>query len=209
MMKILSFPYGLVQANMYVLVFGDEAIVIDPCVPWKRTGLPDMKIRAVLCTHGHFDHISELEEYSSCRIYISKEDRDMLSDPDLNHSTDFGVDIRYEGDVRVFEKTAYTHEDFGISEHFSLEIISVPGHTSGSVCLLFKGDDGIGHMFTGDMLFAGSVGRTDLGGSESDMIRSIRFLSEMPDDILCYPGHGEKTDLAREKQFNPYFRFFK
>ena len=74
-MDILCFSYGLAYANMYVLRFGNEAIVIDPCCPWDETGLSDVSVKAVLCTHGHFDHISEAEEILarfSCPLYISE-----------------------------------------------------------------------------------------------------------------------------------------
>ncbi len=210
-MKVFSFPYGLVQANMYVLVFDKEAIVIDPCVSWKDTDLSDLSIRAVLCTHGHFDHISALDEYGgdlTLPVFIDKNDKNMLSDPELNHSSDFGMNIHYDGAVEVFSQSEYSNEDFNISETFSLKIVSTPGHTPGSVCFLFIDQDKKMRMFTGDMLFEGSVGRTDLGGSFKDMKRSISKLKEMADDIECYPGHGDVTDLGREKRYNPYFHEF-
>jgi len=194
---------------MYVLVFGKDAIVIDPCVSWNKTGLSDLNIRAVLCTHGHFDHVSEFDEYAvdkSVPVFISEKDKPMISDPDLNHSSDFGLNISGKGEASVLDKDLLSNDDFGIEESFTMKVISTPGHTPGSVCFLFTTEDDRHFMFTGDMLFAGSVGRTDLGGSFKDMEASIQLLSSMQDEIDCYPGHGDKTVLGLEKRFNPFFR---
>ncbi len=210
-MKIHTFPYGLVQANMYVVAFGDSAIVIDPCVHWEKTALTDLDVKAVLCTHGHFDHISTADELISkfsCPCYIAKEDQEMLPDPRLNFAIDFGIQVTVKQETVTFTKEEYSNLDFGIAEPFSLTVISTPGHTEGSVCFLFETKDNKKYMFTGDMLFEGSVGRTDLDGSESDMKASIQKLKAMDDSIRCYPGHGGETVLGLEKEHNPYFLYF-
>ena len=96
-MEIRSFVHGVAGANMYVLLFGKKALVIDPCCPWEKTDLPsDIAVTAVFCTHGHFDHISSADDIVSrfsCPLYISKEDKDMLPDPDLNHASSFGLHV--------------------------------------------------------------------------------------------------------------------
>lgn len=209
-MKILTFSYGLASANMYVLLFGKEAIVIDPCCPWSETKLEDVNVKAVFCTHGHFDHIFEADDIYShfkCPIYISEDDQVMLADPILNHGVDFGLNVSVSAPSSVFPYTETDQRKLGLSdaEGFFLKIIPTPGHTSGSVCFLFTMENSEKHMFTGDMLFMRSIGRTDLGGSYSDMSRSIELLKSMDDDIICYPGHGPKTILGSEKKCNPYF----
>ena len=209
-MKILTFSYGLASANMYVLLFGSEALVIDPCCPWSETELEDIDVKAVFCTHGHFDHISAADDIYSrfkCPIYVSKEDQEMLPDPILNHGVDFGLNVSVSVPASVFPETEMNNRVLGLSdsEEFSLKVISTPGHTSGSSCFLFTLANGEKHMFTGDMLFMRSIGRTDLGGSYSDMMRSIELLKTMDDEIVCYPGHGPVTVLGTEKKSNPYF----
>ncbi len=209
-MDILSFSYGLACANMYVIRFGNEALVIDPCCPWEETGLSDIDVKAVFCTHGHFDHIAEAEGIVSkfgCPIYISAQDQKMLNDPYLNHSASFGINVSVNVKSEILPGTDMSSADLDMCAEpvFSIKTVCTPGHTSGSVCYLFSFEYGKKIMFTGDMLFKRSIGRTDLGGSHSDMIDSIRLLQTMDDDIVCYPGHGPSTDLGSEKRFNPFF----
>lgn len=210
-MRVLSFPYGIFQANMYVLVFHDEAIIIDPCVEWSQTSLKDLSVKAILCTHGHFDHIQyadKLSDQFKCPVLIAKEDQPMLADPDLNHSSDMGMAISVSAVSNTFKVCDYHSLDLGITkEEFSMSVIRTPGHTSGSVCFQFSFLDELKSvMFTGDTLFAGSVGRTDLGGNEEDMFHSIQLLKSFCDDIICYPGHGRDTVLGIEKTVNPFFK---
>ena len=196
---------------MYVLISGKKALVIDPCCPWDETGLDDVKVKAVFCTHGHFDHIEAADDIVarfSCPLLISAEDRGMLNDPSKNHSLSFGINVCENSESIPFPASVMSNSDFDMDdcEPFSLQIIPTPGHTSGSVCFLFSLPDSEQRiMFTGDMLFRRSIGRTDLGGSDIDMSKSIDLLKSMEDDIICYPGHGTKTCLGDEKRLNPFF----
>lgn len=194
---------------MYVLIFQDEALIIDPCTKWERTSISDVEVKSILCTHGHFDHISRADVLAAafgCPIYISSEDLPMFSSAELNCSATFGLDQTVTSNAKVFEHKLFHAQDLGISrEDFTMEIIPTPGHTEGSVCLLFHFQDGEHALFTGDMLFSGSVGRTDLGGNEKQMLHSIELLKKFDDDLVCYPGHGPMTVLGREKRTNPFF----
>lgn len=211
-MEVQSYSYGPVGANMYVVTSGNHAIIIDPCCPWVETGLPpEVSVHAILCTHGHFDHISEadlLVSQFSCPLYISRADAQMLPDPDLNQASTFGLFTSVRTTPVFLPEDELRPEVLGfpVSELTTIKIVPTPGHTSGSVCFLFDcGTDSKKIMFTGDMLFHGSIGRTDLGGSEEQMQESIDLLRGMDDDIACYPGHGSSTYLGKEKLFNPYF----
>lgn len=209
--SIRIFPYGLVQANMYVVAFGKEAFIVDPCVSWDACECEDLEVKAILCTHGHFDHISEAESLISrfhCPIYIAPQDSEMLSSAKLNHSLNFGLKIETQTEPELFQKDVYSALDLGFSSDcFEISVIPTPGHTSGSVCFLLtcRQNPDEKYMFTGDMLFAGSVGRTDLGGSFSEMQNSIEVLKQMDDSIVCFPGHGDRTILGQEKKYNPFF----
>ena len=92
-------------------------------------------------------------------------------------------------------------------EPFSIRILHTPGHTSGSISILFEFPEAEHkkHLFTGDTVFAGSIGRTDLGGDMTQMRKTIAMIASMEDDVLIYPGHGETTTIAAEKRYNPFF----
>ena len=208
-MEILTYPFGLLQANMYVIRFGNEAVLVDPCVSLNEIDLGEIHVSSILCTHGHFDHISdEIAGRYSCPVYISKEDAPLLNRAELNLSMDMGMALSMQTSPRLFDKEEYTSEELGITgdKCFSMRVISTPGHTSGSVCFLFsfEGESPASYMFTGDTLFAGSIGRTDLGGNMAEMEASLTYLKTLPDDIVCLPGHGPRTVLGTEKQYNPY-----
>ena len=210
-MELLTFTSDLLGANMYVLKFGDEAIVIDPCVSIFDAHLDGATVKSVLFTHGHFDHISYADEYAekyNCLMLISPEDKEMLTDSCKNLADNMGMRIEICAQIDSFCKEEYSSSDLGFASEglFTLKVISTPGHSSGSVCLLFSFADGSYPpiMFTGDTLFAGSIGRTDLSGNVFEMQNSLKMISQMADDIICYPGHGEKTSIGFEKQHNPY-----
>lgn len=208
-MQILSFPYGIFQANMYVLLFQNEAIIIDPCTKWEKTALEGVSVKSILCTHGHFDHISRvdgLRQLFPCPLYISELDQSMLTSAELNCSASFGLNTVVSTKSEVLSKTVYQASDLGITnEDFSMTVVPTPGHTDGSVCFMFEFQNGESVLFTGDMLFSGGIGRTDLGGDEDKMRHSIELLKTMDDGLICYPGHGPMTVLGREKRTNPYF----
>ena len=194
-MRVFDLYPGSYASNCYLVEDGGEAVLIDPSIAvadaLRRLGsLP--RITAVVLTHGHFDHTLALAEWRShtgAPLLVGSADAPMLTDPSLSCYRQFlGRDDAFapperlllEGDtVTVGEK--------------SLTVLSVPGHTQGSIALY---TDGL--LFTGDTLFAdGGYGRTDLpGGSGRDLVSSLRRLLSLPGDCRVLPGHGEATDIA-------------
>lgn len=207
-MKVITFPYGPLGANMYVVELADEYVLIDPSVnpdkilSSKRVGDDFLsKVSAILITHAHFDHILYVDKWSdllNVPVYIDKKDAPFLSEPEMNCSSQMMADTMF------CTKTVSLDDSLSFGDT-KIRIIRTPGHTPGSVCYLFENER---IMFSGDMLFAGAVGRVDLPlGNDTDMINSIKLLKTLDDDILVYPGHGYYTKMEIEKKSNPFFNF--
>ena len=183
-MNIITLPVGELATNCYILHQNgrDDALVIDPGAESQRilAALNGKRVAAVLLTHGHFDHTGALPAFSDAPIYIHRMDSVMLED---NHYS-FGS---MAGDEKQRpQATDYLEE--GQKLHLAgidLEVLHTPGHSRGSVCLKV-GED----LFTGDTLFDGDYGRTDLpGGSAEQMRASLRRLLTLT-GCRFYPGHG-------------------
>ena len=205
MFNIRSLTVGIVATNCY-LVWNKatrEGVLIDPGDEAERicSAIAEERVnfKAILLTHGHFDHIlvaEELKEKYDVPLYASKEEKEMLG------SSRWNLSGREEG----IEITDYIPLEDGESIELlgkEWKVISTPGHTKGSVCYFVPGD--IPYLFSGDTLFYESYGRTDLyGGSEEAIKKSIKEkLFTLPDETLVYPGHEEATTIANEKQYNP------
>lgn len=202
-MKVLCVPLGPVEANCYVVIDQERALVIDP-----GGSFPDLdkilksnhaRLEAVLLTHAHFDHIGGLDEMLErygVDVYLNPLEFDFLKNASLNSSSTFGGYLT----SKAVPKPLYDgSQSIG---GFEVTAMTLPGHTVGSTVIAIGND-----LFTGDVLFQGSVGRTDLAtGSWSQMIQSIQYLKKLPDDTIVYPGHGPSTTIGQEKQWNPYFR---
>mgnify|MGYP000861554564 CR=1 FL=1 len=182
---------GALETNCYIISAGKEArevIIIDPGAD-KDTILDavgDRTIKAVMLTHGHFDHTGALDAFSKYPIYIHKEDAPMLSDTRLN-----GGYLVGDGHQRPEATRFYKEWDVVDLANMHLKVLETPGHTMGSVCIL-EGDQ----MLTGDTLFKGDYGRTDLAGGSATLMReSLRRLFSMH-GIRIWPGHGD-DDIIR------------
>jgi glyoxylase-like metal-dependent hydrolase (beta-lactamase superfamily II) len=159
---------------------------------------------AFLCTHGHADHIAGNvrmnEVWPDCPLVIGRGDASKLTDPVGNLSSGFGLDI-------LSPPADRTVQDGDLLElaGFQLRVREIPGHSSGHVVFIAEGLEPL-VVFGGDVLFAGSIGRTDFPGGSFEQLRSGIHgkLFPLPDDTLVLPGHGPPTTVGREKQSNPF-----
>lgn len=200
---------GAVDTNCYVIACPQtsRAAIIDPGAfsPEEVNSVlgllekDGLTADYIINTHGHIDHIAgnrALKEATGAPILIHAEDAGRLGDGQLNGSFLFGMDIQSPPADRLIQDG----EDVELGK-LRLRVMHTPGHTPGGICLLVGGV-----LFSGDTLFAGSVGRTDLpGGSEKAILGSIKKkLLVLPEDTSVRPGHGPRTTIGREKADNPY-----
>ncbi len=208
---------GFAEANCYIVasVATGDATVIDPGTSdrleldgiIKEIERLGVKVGVILNTHGHPDHMEgndRLKRAIGGEVAIHELDGLKLTDPDRNASRLFGMDIR----VAPADRLLADDEVVEIGD-IGLKTVHTPGHSSGGVAFV-----GNGFAFTGDTLFAGSVGRTDLPcACDADEIAwevlmdsiSTRLMT-LPDDTILLPGHGPSTTVERERQSNPYIR---
>lgn len=207
-MKILNFVLGMVGTNCYLVVNEEEkqCILIDPAVysgeiaeQIRREGLD---LRAILLTHGHFDHIMGIDgfrkEFPEIPVYAHREEEALLKDASMNASLEFGRQYTFSG-------AAYA-EDGDVLDLAGMQfrVIHTPGHTIGGCCYYLPEEK---VLFSGDTLFRESIGRTDFPtGNSSQLMRSVREkLFTLPEDTVVYPGHMEATTIGDEQKYNPYF----
>lgn len=206
-MKVEYFVVGPIDVNCYV-ISDDNGIgaVIDPGGNAERIlayiKKENLDIRYVLNTHGHGDHIGAddaVRDGTGAPLYIHAADADMLTDARKNLSAFMG----YQALARPADVLLHGGEEIAVGD-IKLKVVCTPGHSAGGVC--FVGD---GFVFSGDALFADSIGRTDFpGGSQSELVSSIkRELMVLPDETEVYPGHGPKTTIGWEKVYNPYLQW--
>jgi hydroxyacylglutathione hydrolase len=212
---VTGFPAGAFAANCYLVAPapGEECVIIDPGQDAQR-GIEELLDRyrlkpiAVLLTHGHVDHMWSVAPVCGAKgipAYIHPDDREMLADPakgmSLMAKQQFlgGMTFSEPDDVKALE-------DGGIVPLAGLDfrVGHTPGHTPGSVTFRSGGDD-LDALFTGDLLFAGSIGRTDLpGGDHETILRSLARTLTLPDATVVLPGHGPTTTIGDEREANPF-----
>jgi hydroxyacylglutathione hydrolase len=212
---VTGFPAGAFAANCYLVAPapGEECVIIDPGQDAER-GIEELLNRyrlkpiAVLLTHGHIDHMWSVAPVCGAKgipAYVHPDDRALLSDPgkglDLMVKQQFlgGMTFSEPDDVKALEDgeiVPLAGLDFTIGH--------TPGHTPGSVTFRSGADD-LDALFTGDLLFAGSIGRTDLpGGDHETILRSLARTLTLPDATVVLPGHGPTTTIGDERETNPF-----
>ena len=190
-MNIQKLTLGLYQTNTYILSNDTEAAVIDPGYEPDiiLDALEGKNLKAILLTHGHFDHVGAVKELvaeTGCQVYI--------------HAADLSLPPMITAGQLYYTHTYAEGDTVCPIEGAALHVLHTPGHTPGSVCLIL-GDQ----MFSGDTLFEGSCGRMDLpGGDQLQMHQSLNRLVSLQADYHIHPGHGGSTTLAAEKRYNPY-----
>lgn len=201
----IKLPVGLMGVNCYILGDKKEAIVVDPGGNKKKIvdtlKENDIKVKYILLTHCHFDHILEaisLKKETGAKIVAGYKEKENLLRSDINYTNRYSkTPIEIEADIYL------SSNDILKSGHFEFKVIETPGHTSGSMCLYCESEK---ILISGDTLFLESVGRCDLAtGNEEDIIKSIKTkLFILPEDVIVMPGHGEITTIGHEKKNNPY-----
>ena len=212
---VTGFPAGAFAANCYLVAPapGEECVIIDPGQDAQR-GIEELLDRyrlkpiAVLLTHGHVDHMWSVAPVCGAKgipAYIHPDDRELLADPgkglSLLAKQQFmgGITFAEPDDVRQL-----ADGDVITLGGLDIAIGHTPGHTEGSVTFRSKKDD-LDALFSGDLLFAGSIGRTDLpGGDHATILKSLARTLTLPDETIVLPGHGPQTTIGDERRTNPF-----
>ena len=229
-MLTLSFPAAVFGTNCYVVATGpgEECLVVDPGIGVEdqlAEVLREHRLRpaAVLLTHGHLDHTYSVTPVcgGDTAAYLHADDRYRLEDPlaDLGPQLEAMLQQQFGGRATWAEPehvVEITDRQRLTLAGLEVEVLHAPGHTEGSVMFALPTvPDGVAGQVdvsstcvTGDVLFAGSIGRCDLPGGDPDaMNRSLRdVVLPLPDDVLVLPGHGPATTIGRERAGNPYLR---
>ena len=205
-LRIKTCVLGMVSTNCYLVYHEQtrEAVIIDPAdnSEYLQAQCRDLALnpRAILLTHGHFDHILAVKDLKSawgCPVYAGRDEEALLNDPAMNLSGSYGTpQLMITADVPVTDGERLPLIGF------DWKVVATPGHTAGSVCYMIESE---GVLFAGDTLFLESVGRTDLPTGDSFTIVNsvLSKLFVLPDDLMVYPGHGDPTTIAHEKHYNP------
>lgn len=206
-MYIKALPLGPVSANCYIICdSGKIGAVIDPGDYNSRlenaiteSGMTELKY--IICTHSHFDHVSGVgrlkEKYPGATVVAGAEDAPALSDAFLSASAAFGLPF-----YPCYADKTVKDGDILISGELSFRVIHTPGHTLGGI-VLYCPEEKV--AFTGDTIFKGSVGRTDLyGGNYAQLMDSIKKIKKLPLDTTLLYGHGRSSTLAEEMTYNAY-----
>lgn len=202
-MKIKTLSVGYIGANCYIVEFDDKSVaLVDPGDEGDKilAECDGENLKWILLTHGHADHIMAvkmIKDKYNPKIIASINEKDMIENPDLNLSSQFGKSYSFDADQYVQEGTIKLNNQ-------EVKVLETPGHTQGSVIYIIEN-----YMFTGDTLFKGSIGRMDLpGGSEELMKNTLKKLSLIDEDYIVLPGHGPSTSLKYEQKNNSYFLTF-
>ncbi|WP_017380097.1 MBL fold metallo-hydrolase [Paenisporosarcina sp. TG-14] len=212
MLNIRTFPLGPLQTNCYVISNKEkQCLIIDPGEQGetllKEIRRLQLKPLAILLTHAHFDHIGAVDvvrEFYKIPVYIHQAEKSWLADSTKNGSARFRelplveckpADVLIDGEGQL---------EIG---PFSCYMFYTPGHSPGSITYWFEED---GFAIVGDTLFQGSIGRTDLPhGNDKELIQSIHNkLLTLPENTICYPGHGNPTTPQEEMNQNPFLNGF-
>lgn len=207
MMKIENFVLGPVGTNCYIVINEEtkECFLVDmaACPPELVSHIKnsELTVKAVLLTHGHFDHIMGLDRFLEefpAPVYACAAEKELLESAQLNSSSGM------LGQPYTFHGAQYVKDgDLLDMAGMKIQVIQTPGHTIGGCCYYIADEQ---TLFSGDTLFRASIGRTDLPtGSMGALVRSVKEkILVLPDETRVYPGHMEETTVGYEKKYNPF-----
>jgi glyoxylase-like metal-dependent hydrolase (beta-lactamase superfamily II) len=202
-MEIQRLVVGPLRTNCYVLSEGSSCIIIDPGgdqdIIIKRLEESKLVPSMILATHGHFDHIlsvNPLKDKFDVPFLVSEKDNEIIDRFTEFVKKYFNMD---PGPPPIPDRYLSSKTKLKLGDK-TITISETPGHTPGSCSFFIENI-----MFTGDFIFKGSIGRTDFGGSYTEMTSSIRWTKKLRSDIKIFPGHGDSTTLENERLNNPFF----
>ncbi len=203
-MNIERLVLGPLDTNCYLISAspGAPLLVVDPAGDAREllATVGGREVGIIVLTHCHFDHLGaaeELVESSGAGIAVHRDDAGFITDPEGTGGAMWGFEAVAPPASRIL-----VDGDRLSLPGLELSVLATPGHTPGSICIECPG-----HIFTGDTLFAGSVGRTDFPRGDSRALSaSIRDkLAGLPDELVVHPGHGSESTIGRERRANPFF----
>jgi glyoxylase-like metal-dependent hydrolase (beta-lactamase superfamily II) len=204
MIKVKKVKSGIIDENCYLVYDTDtkQAAIIDPGEDAGQIinviDAENLKPEILINTHGHYDHISSDDKIRlkyKIPLAVHKDEVEMLADPKKNASFIWGVSLSVK-DPEILLKD---NQNIKLS-FITFKVLSTPGHSKGSICLLWGS-----YLFTGDTLFAGAIGRTDLwGGNNETIFQSLEKIRKLDPSIAVYPGHGGMTTIDNELKHNKF-----
>lgn len=204
-MIVKTIPTGFLEENCYIINIGDGNAVAVDCGDDAEKILDylnsnSLTLKKILLTHGHFDHINAVEDVANktgAEVFIHKNDESMLKSAreNLAYSIPGYTFIPFSGQAKTIQDG-----DIITQDNLGFRVMHTKGHTQGGVCYICEDK-----IFSGDTLFAGEVGRTDLpGGSYPEILASVKKLGSLEGNYIVYPGHGPSSTLEIERKTNMY-----
>jgi glyoxylase-like metal-dependent hydrolase (beta-lactamase superfamily II) len=199
-MEVKVIKSGLLQTNTYIVSIENNCIIIDPAfakdsvIEYVKN--KDLRVLAILLTHGHFDHIDScnaLARLYDCKVYIGRGDVNSVIDSTLNGGKKY---LRADTSVDKKYLVAFDKEIILKLDNFMIDVMFTPGHSKGSCCYLIGNQ-----LFSGDTLFRAGIGRVDLPDSAPELMdSSLRYLFTLKNEVVVFPGHGDETTIEKERK---------